>query len=160
MRGTDHGAATFRHTEPMNAEVVRPCLVPELTVTDIEVSREFWCSLLGFVVKYDRPEEGFAYLTLGTAHLMLDQAGLGRTWSTGLLARPFGRGVNFEIAVDSVKPVLQRLSNAKWPLFAEPEEKRYGVGDRKVGVIQFLVQDPDGYLVRLSQPLDQRGPGT
>jgi len=54
-----------------------PGLVPELYVTDLTASRQFWCDLVGFAVKYERPEEGFTYLVLGPAHLMLDQAGGG-----------------------------------------------------------------------------------
>ena len=60
----------------MSAE---PSLVPELAVTDCDVSVRFWRDLLAFEVLYDRPGEGFAYLALGAAHLMLDQADIGRT---------------------------------------------------------------------------------
>ena len=66
-----------------------PAFVPELSVTDLAASRRFWCDLVGFTVKYERPEEGFAYLVQGQAHLMLDQAGLGRTWATGRLETPW-----------------------------------------------------------------------
>lgn len=37
---------------PMSAE---PVLVPELVVTDCDVSVRFWRDLLGFEVLYDRP---------------------------------------------------------------------------------------------------------
>lgn len=73
----------------MSAE---PSLVPELAVTDCEVSVRFWRDLLGFKVLYDRPEEGFAYLALGDAHLMLDQADIGRTWRTAPFDHPWGAG--------------------------------------------------------------------
>ena len=59
-----------------------PGLVPELVVTDYEASRRFWCDLVGFSLRYERPEEGFGYLVLGNAHLMLDQIDQGRTWAT------------------------------------------------------------------------------
>jgi hypothetical protein len=38
-----------------------------------------------------------------------------------------------------------------------PEEKWYRTGARETGVRQFLVQDPDGYLLRLQQRLGERG---
>lgn len=63
-----------------------PGLVPELSVTDYEASRRFWCDLVGFSLRYERPEEGFGYLVLGNAHLMLDQIDRGRTWATGPLS--------------------------------------------------------------------------
>ena len=36
-------------------------LVPELLVSDIGASIEFWCDRLGFAIAYQRPEEAFAY---------------------------------------------------------------------------------------------------
>ena len=114
-----------------------PGLVPELSVTDYEASRHFWCDLVGFSLRYERPEEGFGYLVLGNAHLMLDQINQGRTWATGALEPPLGRGINFEVQVE------------KW----------YRAGDIEIGVRQFLVQDPDGYLVRLQQEIGERPVG-
>lgn len=132
-------------------------LVPELLVTDLAASLRFWCDLCGFAVAFERPEDGFAYLDRGGAQVMLEQiAAPGRRWITGTVERPFGRGVNFQIDVDDVAVVLAGLSAVGWPRFLEPEEKWYRAGTRDVGVCQFLVQDPDGYLVRFSQSLGSR----
>ena len=133
-----------------------PGLVPELSVTDYEASRHFWCDLVGFSLRYERPEEGFGYLVLGNAHLMLDQINRGRTWETGALEPPLGRGINFEVQVENLDTVLWRIKNAGWPIFVEPEEKWYRAGDIEIGVRQFLVQDPDGYLLRLQQEIGER----
>jgi hypothetical protein len=38
----------------------------------------------------------------------------------------------------------------------EPWEKWYRAGDRELGQRQFLVQDPDGYLLRFCQDLGER----
>lgn len=118
-----------------------PDLVPELAVADLAASLGFWVDLLGFGLKYERPEEGFAYLTLGNAHIMLDQIGQSRTWETAPLQRPLGRGINFEISVSDLDAPLARLMAADWPLFLAPEEKWYRAGDHETGVRQFLVQD-------------------
>jgi catechol 2,3-dioxygenase-like lactoylglutathione lyase family enzyme len=131
-----------------------PGLVPELLVTDLATSLDFWVSLCGFEVLYDRPEEGFAYLRSGAAHLMLDQIGIGRDWIPAPLDRPFGRGLNLQISVPSVAPLVERLSSAGWPLFLAPETRWYQTGPTRAGVRQFLVQDPDGYLIRFTSPLD------
>lgn len=133
-----------------------PALVPELAITDLSASLKFWRDLIGFQVEYDRPKEGFAYLTMGGAHLMVDQIAVGRSWLTGNLNYPLGRGINFEVAVPDLEPALQRLREASWPLFLEPEEKWYRAGDEEIGVRQFLVQDPDGYLLRLQTDLGRR----
>ncbi len=136
-----------------------PGLVPELSVTDYEASRHFWCDLIGLSLRYERIEEGFGYLVLGNAHLMLDQINQGRTWATGALEPPLGRGINFEVQVENLDPALQRIMSAGWPIFVEPEEKWYRAGDIEIGVRQFLVQDPDGYLLRLQQEIGERPVG-
>ena len=133
-----------------------PGLVPELSVTDYEASRHFWCDLVGFSLRYERPEEGFGYLVLGNAHLMLDQINQGRTWATGTLEAPLGRGINLEIQVAPLDAAWERLTQAQWPIFVEPEEKWYRAGDVEIGVRQFLIQDPDGYLVRLQEEIGER----
>lgn len=136
-----------------------PGLVPELSVTDYEASRHFWCDLIGFSLRYERPEEGFGYLVLGSAHLMLDQINRGRTWATGALEPPLGRGINFEVQVENLDTALQRIMSAGWPIFVEPEEEWYRAGDIEIGVRQFLVQDPDGFLLRLQQEIGERPVG-
>jgi catechol 2,3-dioxygenase-like lactoylglutathione lyase family enzyme len=133
-----------------------PQLVPELAVLDLTASLRFWCDLVGFDVSYARIEEGFAYLVLGRAHLMLDQIGVGRTWRTGELDAPLGRGVNLQVGIPSLEEPLQRLAAAQWPLFLEREEKWYRTGTEEAGVVQFLVQDPDGYLLRLQSSIGTR----
>ena len=130
-----------------------PGLVPELLVTDLVASLTFWVTLCGFEVLYDRPSEGFACLQLGTARVMVEQIGVGRNWIPGPLEAPLGRGVNFEITVPAITPLVERLSWAGWPLFMAPETKTYQMGATESEVTQFLVQDPDGYLLRFGSPL-------
>lgn len=126
-------------------------LVPELLVTDIRVSLRFWCDLCGFSVVFERLYEGFAHLDLEGAQVMLEERGRNRNWITAPLDAPFGRGINFQIAIRSIDPILAALAASHWPLFMEPEEKWYKTGNVETGVRQFLVKDPDGYLIRFSQ---------
>ncbi len=135
----------------------RAKLVPEFLVSDIAASKAFWCALLGFKVLYARTEEKFAYLDLDGAQVMLEQMdGDGRYWITGKLEKPFGRGINFQIEVEDVERQISKLTEASWSLFMEPEEKWYRAGTIDVGARQFLVQDPDGYLIRLSSSIGTR----
>jgi catechol 2,3-dioxygenase-like lactoylglutathione lyase family enzyme len=129
-------------------------LVPELDVLDLAASLRFWCGPLGFRVAYERPENGFAFLQRGGAQIMLCRHN--GNWDTAPLERPFGRGINFEIAVDSLAPILEALAAIGWPLFRPPHDAWYRVADRELGNRQFLVQDPDGYLVRLAEHLGSR----
>lgn len=134
-----------------------PALVPELLAADLDRSLAFWCGLIGFAVLYDRPDERFAMLKVGTAAVMLEQRQPGtRQWLTGPLEPPLGRGVNLQVTVPAVRPILDRLAAAGWPLFMAVEETWYRAGTVDLGVRQFLVQDPDGYLLRPSEEFGTR----
>jgi catechol 2,3-dioxygenase-like lactoylglutathione lyase family enzyme len=131
-------------------------LVPELLVADVNASLHFWRDLCGFSVAFDRLYEGFAYLDLDGAQIMLEERDRSRNWIVGPMEAPFGRSINFQVGVRAIDPILASLAAADWPLFMKPEEKWYSIGDVETGVHQFLVQDPDGYLVRFSAGLAQR----
>ena len=130
-------------------------LVPELLVANVNESLRFWRDMCGFRVAFDRIDEGFSYLDLDGAQIMLEERGRGRNWVTAPLETPLGRGINFQIGVHSIQPILAALESAGWPLFMAPEQKWYRTGVVETGANQFLVQDPDGYLIRFSAPLGE-----
>jgi len=132
-------------------------LVPELIVSDLQTSLEFWVDMLDFSVLYDRPEEGFAYLRRDACDVMLEQPQAGnRSWFTAPFEKPYGRGINFQMENADWAVQLSKLRENAWPLYLEPEEKWYRAADEEIGQRQFLVQDPDGYLLRLCQPIGRR----
>lgn len=127
-------------------------LVPELYCSNFERSLYFYVDLLGFCVLYDRPDEKFAYLDRDGAELMLEQP-IGRIWLTGELAHPFGRGVNLQIQVSGIDALHEKCRAKQVPIFLPPEEKLYRRGETLLCCRQFLVQDPDGYLLRFQERL-------
>jgi catechol 2,3-dioxygenase-like lactoylglutathione lyase family enzyme len=129
-------------------------LVPELDVFDLATSKAFWCDILGFQIAYQRPENGFVYVELQGSQVMLCQHN--GKWQTGDLAHPLGRGINFQMFVASVDPLLHALEKASWPLFEECHVAWYRIGGEERCSRQFLVQDPDGYLLRFAQNLGSR----
>jgi catechol 2,3-dioxygenase-like lactoylglutathione lyase family enzyme len=129
-------------------------LVPELDVTSLDESLRFWCGLLGFSIAYERRDDGFAYLDREGVQVMLCQ--INGNWETAPLERPLGRGVNFQIEVSAVAPILAALSAARWPLFRALHDRWYRIGADEGGNRQFLVQDPDGYLLRFFENLGMR----
>jgi catechol 2,3-dioxygenase-like lactoylglutathione lyase family enzyme len=131
-------------------------LIPELSVTNFTKSLSFYTQILGFNIEYQREEEGFAFLTLGNIQIMIDELGKGRDWKTGELKYPLGRGVNFQMEVKSIEPILKNLKDANIELFLDVEEKWYRTGNVESGNRQFLVQDPDGYLLRFTEELGER----
>ncbi|ROU03523.1 bleomycin resistance protein [Histidinibacterium lentulum] len=133
-------------------------LVPEFAVSDWQASRAFYCDVLGFDCLYERPEEGFCYLRLGEAELMIDQIGFGRTFGGRHRpdAHPFGRGLNVQIRVPTIAPLVAALAGCGHPLVLPVEEKWYRLGPQKAGQRQFVVADPDGYLLRFHEELGLR----
>lgn len=124
-------------------------LVPELSVTNIEQSKWFYIELLDFQLEYERKKDKFAFLSLNNAQLMLEEQN--GHWETGSLEYPFGRGVNFQIIVEDIQSIVNRLNEHAISLFREPFVSEYAIGDTFIKEIEFLVQDPDGYLLRFSQ---------
>lgn len=134
-----------------------PRLVPELDVTDLRASLRFYVDVIGFAVRYERPEEAFAYLDLDGASVMLEEAGgPGRRFRTAPLERPFGRGVNLQIEVADVTAIHDRAQRASLTPLVALEERWYRVGDHEEGNRQFVVEDPDGYLLRLFEDVGIR----
>ena len=129
-------------------------LVPEFAIQDLDKSIHFYESILGFNIEYKREDEGFAFLSNQGSQIMLDQMNKGRDWKTGEMEVPFGRGINIQMDVTNLQEVLDSLSENSIDLFMEPEEKTYLTEKGDVTVRQFLVQDPDGYLLRFAQEIN------
>jgi catechol 2,3-dioxygenase-like lactoylglutathione lyase family enzyme len=129
-------------------------LVPELHVNDLEVSLAFWRDACGFEIAYRRDEECFVFLQRHGAQIMLCQRH-GR-YETGSMASPLGQGAMFQIYVESLTPILSSLRAIGWRLYEEPRESWYRAGNLENGMQQFLVQDPDGYLILFGQSLGTR----
>jgi catechol 2,3-dioxygenase-like lactoylglutathione lyase family enzyme len=126
-------------------------LIPELSVTNIDKSAGFYVDLLGFKVEYKRDECKFMFLSLNGSQIMIEQ--INDTWNTGELSYPFGRGINFQFKVEDINQLLCKLNNANYPIFVSPKDNWYRVNDKVTGNREFLVLDPDGYLLRFNQHL-------
>ncbi len=132
-------------------------LVPELDVSELAASLAFYVGVLGFRVLYERPEERFAYLGREGAELMLEEAaGPGRRFRTAPLERPFGRGVNLQIEVGDAAALHVKVLAGGFAPLIPLEERWYRRGAGQTGNRQFVVADPDGYLLRFFQDLGTR----
>ncbi|MFM9977323.1 MAG: bleomycin resistance protein [Sphingomonadaceae bacterium] len=127
-------------------------LVPELSCSDLAASVSFYCDMLGFARRIERP--GFTYISHGGAEIMLEAQEDG--WATAALEKPYGRGINLQIEVDNAASLSARVTAAGIPLFRPLADRWYADGDREHGQREFLVQDPDGYLLRFAEPLGTR----
>ncbi|UPO91022.1 VOC family protein [Niallia sp. Man26] len=120
-------------------------LIPELSVKDIQQSKEFYLGVLGFKLEYERKEDKFAFISLNGAQMMIEQ--YNGFWQTGELNYPYGRGINFQIEVEDIEEILNGIKKYNILLFKEVMVSTYSEYIQK----EFLVQDPDGYLLRFSQ---------
>ncbi|WP_409076423.1 bleomycin resistance protein (plasmid) [Pantoea sp. C3] len=128
-------------------------MVPELTVTDFPASLYFYVDVLGFNIVIKRSDPDFAYVSLGEAQIMLEQYHA-EGWNTSELVKPLGRGVNFQIEVDDIEQILARLLAHGISLYRALRDNHYSTGETIACQREFLVQDPDGYLLRFSQYIE------
>jgi catechol 2,3-dioxygenase-like lactoylglutathione lyase family enzyme len=136
---------------------MRARLVPEFVCSNFAESLRFYTGLLGFRVLYSRPEERFAYLERDGAELMLEQSvSKDRLWPRAELAYPFGRGINFQIQVADAERLHAAILAAGVAVYLPLEERWYRRENDEIGVKQFAIQDPDGYLLRFSQVIGER----
>lgn len=133
-------------------------LIPELDVDDLDVSLHFYVDILGFGVLYDRPEDRFAFLERERVHLMLQEAaGPGRRFRTAVLEHPYGRGVNFQIQTTDVSQLYNTVCMHGGTIVIPLEERWYRISEQAAtGNRQFVVADPDGYLLRFFSELGTR----
>lgn len=122
-------------------------LIPELSVTDIEKSKDFYLKI-GFKVMYERKKDKFIFLQLEGNQLMIEQ--INDNWNTAILEYPFGRGINISMSISNLEGYYKKLKNKNITFFKEFMVNKYEVN----GVIyedkEFLIQDPDGYLLRFN----------
>lgn len=127
-------------------------LIPELTVSDIEKSKKFYVDVLGFKIEYERPENHFAFLSLGEAQLMLDR--INGNWDVGELVYPFGRGINFQIEIEDIEQFVAKIKDCGVVPFKDIFCSRYRCDNVIYVEKEVLIMDPDGYLLRFSETLE------
>jgi len=123
-------------------------MVPELLVSDFEKSLIFYVEILGFSIMFQRTDPNFAYLEIDGAQLMIEEDHE-TAWRVAEIEGPRGRGINLQIDVPSVSDVNSRLQKSGLPMFRPLHESSYSTSEGEVGQLELLVQDPDGYLLRL-----------
>ena len=122
-------------------------LIPELSVTNIEKSKEFYKNI-GFKIMYERVEDKFCFLEFEGNQIMIQEEN--DTWNVGDMEYPFGRGINISMSVSDVESLYNIIKNQNIKIFKELEIHKYKVNDKIYNDLEFLIQDPDGYLLRFN----------
>lgn len=129
-------------------------LIPELSVTNLEKSLEFYRTI-GFKIEYERKENKFVFLSLGEIQFMLQEITENDKWEVAPLVYPFGNGINFQMEVEDATAIYDKLKNNNYKIIFDMEENWYRQDNKLLGNKEFLVQDPDGYLLRISEDLGE-----
>lgn len=132
-------------------------LIPELYCTSIKKSILFYTEMLAFNIQYQREDEGFVMLERQGSQIMLEEIReTNRTWISAPLEIPFGRGINLQIKTNKIDELYLRIQKAKGNTFLPIEEKWYQANHIELGHRQFIVLDPDGYMLRFVQTLGEK----
>lgn len=129
--------------------------IPELSVTDLNESLNFY-KTLGFKIEYERTENKFVFISLGEIQFMLQEISDKDKWTVSPLVYPFGNGINFQLEVDNLDKIYNNLKDKNYKIAFDIEENWYRQNDKLLGNKEFLVQDPDGYLLRFSEDLGEK----
>lgn len=124
-------------------------LIPELSVSDINKSLDFYINTLGFKLEYQRVEDKFAFLSYNGSQIMIEQ--INNHWSVGELKQPFGRGINFQIECNNVQQIFNKLHSVGYNIYKDVFTSKYKVDNITYTEMELLVQDLDGYLIRFQQ---------
>ena len=130
-------------------------IIPELSVTNLQDSLKFY-KAIGFKVEYERPENKFVFLSLGEIQFMLQEISENDKWDVAPLSYPFGNGINFQLEVEDIDKIYKSLVDNNYKIAYDVEENWYRQEDKLLGNREFLVQDPDGYLIRFSEDLGEK----
>ena len=123
-------------------------MIPELSVFDIEQTRRFYNDL-GFKIEYERPEEKFVFMSFQDSQFMFEQIH-DNGWNIGELIYPLGRGINFSIAVDDIEGLYKLVKTLNIEIYRELNRSIYQVNGTEETQTEFLIQDPNGYLLRFT----------
>ena len=130
-------------------------LVVEMMVQDYDRALAWWTGFVGMAPVFTRPAQKLAFLQHGDgAQVMIYERD--GDWEVAAMAPPFGRGAVVQVFVDDVAAVHARFAAAGHEFYLDLREKWRDWGDCLGGQREFLVQDPDGYLVMVAQHLGTR----
>lgn len=136
----------FEH-EIIRGEVIFNSLIPELSVSNIEISKKFYENL-GFKTIYERTENKFYFMQLENNQIMLEENN--GNWNVGKLEYPYGNGINISMSIKDIENKYNELKNMNIKFFVDMETHEYKVDNKIFKDREFLLQDPDGYLLRFN----------
>lgn len=136
----------FKH-EIIRENIEFNSLIPELSVSNIENSKRFYENL-GFKIMYERIEDKFCFMQLEDNQIMIEEQN--NNWNVGKMEYPYGNGINISMSINDVEKLYGDLKVKKVKLFMDLKVNEYRIDNVVFQDKEFLVQDPDGYLLRFN----------
>jgi len=118
-------------------------VAPEFFVRDVDASVRFYVDKLGFVALRQEPD--FAVVALGDAHVLLAHESIAVDRAE-LASTTRGAGLNVRIMVDDVDEIYERAKASGVRIVHDIRDRPYGLRD-------FILADPDGFMLRFAAPL-------
>ena len=91
---------------------------------------------------------GLPYLSFENNQIMIEE--INKNWNLGELKYPFGNGINISMSVKDVEKIYNDLKEKNIKFFLKLEVHKYRVDNEIYEDKEFLIQDPDGYLLRFN----------
>lgn len=136
----------FKH-EIIRENIEFNSLIPELSVSNIEISKKFYKDL-GFKIVYERLESKFCFMQFENNQIMLEEKN--DNWNVAKMEYPYGNGMNISMTVENVDYLYKTLKDKQVKIFLDLEINEYRVNNKIFQDKEFLLQDPDGYLLRFN----------
>ncbi len=136
----------FKH-EIIRENIEFNSLIPELSVSNIEISKNFYKDL-GFKIVYERLENKFCFMQFENNQIMLEENN--DNWNVAKMEYPYGNGMNISMTVENVDYLYKTLKDKQVKIFLDLEINEYRVNNKIFQDKEFLLQDPDGYLLRFN----------
>lgn len=136
----------FKH-QLIRKDIVFNSLIPELSVSNIEKSKKFYENL-GFKIIYERIENKFCFMQIEDNQIMIEEKN--DNWSVGKLEYPYGNGINISMAISDIENMYNELKRKQIDFFMDIKVSEYRVNGKIYQDKEFLIQDPDGYLLRFN----------
>jgi lactoylglutathione lyase len=121
-------------------------LTPNLVVSNVENSIAFYRDVLGFALTATVPDGSpyvFAIVQSGSVEIFLNAPEPAIAEYPAFANRPIGGTLTLYMEVQGIKDLYKRLQ-PRVPIVTPLERKFYGV-------TEFVIQDPDGYLLTFGE---------
>ena len=116
----------------------------ELFVSDLSISLDFYCRVLGFEIG-ERKSDGYTLVTNGEVELGLNlRSNLPDDHPVQSREHErLGRGIEIVLEIDNIEEFYENVIIKNWPIVGKLQQQPWGL-------IDFRVFDPDGYYLRIT----------